>query len=226
MFSKWFGESEETLRRIFEDARQRSPSIVFFDEIDSVATQRAESHEASRRVVAQLLTLMDGFESNSNVIVIAATNRPQDIDVALRRPGRFDWEIEFALPTLDDRELILRTSAGALHTTGAFLPIWLPRLRQGWLSAELTAIWSEGRLLWRSPTDGAIYPLRTQGGGQRVSVELASAAREVGRARHREEGAFIDCASVRAACAAEARPIARIPRCASSCISTRSASTA
>lgn len=99
VLSKWYSESEEILRKLFERAAEHKPAIIFFDEIDSIAGQRAEeSHEASRRVVAQLLTLMDGFASDDNVVVIAATNRPQDIDAALRRPGRFDWEIHFPLP--------------------------------------------------------------------------------------------------------------------------------
>lgn len=89
IFSKWYGESEEILRRIFSHAAEHAPAIIFFDEIDSVAGQRdEEAHEASKRVVAQLLTLMDGLSADENVTVIAATNRPQDIDVALRRPGR------------------------------------------------------------------------------------------------------------------------------------------
>ena len=96
VFSKWYGQSEELIRKLFEAARKEERAIIFFDEIDSVAAQRGdESHEASKRVVAQLLTLMDGFKPETNVVVIAATNRPQDLDVALRRPGRFDWEIEF-----------------------------------------------------------------------------------------------------------------------------------
>ena len=91
IFSKWYGQSEELLRRIFESAGNDDKAIVFFDEIDSVAAQRDDrSHEASKRVVAQLLTLMDGFSSSEGIVVIAATNRPQDLDVALRRPGRFD----------------------------------------------------------------------------------------------------------------------------------------
>jgi transitional endoplasmic reticulum ATPase len=97
IFSKWYGQSEELLRKLFEDAEKQKQAIIFFDEIDSVAGQRAdESHEASRRVVAQLLTLMDGFTKN-NVVVIATSNRPQDIDIALRRPGRFDWVSIFTL---------------------------------------------------------------------------------------------------------------------------------
>ena len=99
VFSKWYGESEELLRRIFKHASSQARSIIFFDEIDSVAGQReGDAHEASRRVVAQLPTLMDGFTADQNVVVIAATNRPQDIDLALRRPGRFDWDIDFPLP--------------------------------------------------------------------------------------------------------------------------------
>ena len=125
IFSKWYGESEELLRKLFESAAKHEKAIVFFDEIDSVAAQRADqSHEASKRVVAQLLTLMDGFSSNANVIVIAATNRPQDLDVALRRPGRFDWEIEFPYPdeprlcTIKRHRLACRASCG---TRGAGL---------------------------------------------------------------------------------------------------------
>ena len=118
IFSKWYGESEKILRAIFERAAKQVSSIIFFDEIDSIAGQRSgDAHEESKRVVAQLLTLMDGFGANDNVVVIAATNRPQDIDLALRRPGRFDWEIEFPLPDRPDREAILQISAGRLATS-------------------------------------------------------------------------------------------------------------
>ena len=90
IFSKWYGQSEELLRKLFDKAAENDKAIIFFDEIDSVAAQRDDdSHEASKRVVAQLLTLMDGFSSKANVVVIAATNRPQDLDVALRRPRPF-----------------------------------------------------------------------------------------------------------------------------------------
>jgi transitional endoplasmic reticulum ATPase len=171
VFSKWFGESEQTLRRIFADASEQAPSIIFFDEIDSVATQRAESHEASRRVVAQLLTLMDGFESSSNVIVIAATNRPEDIDIALRRPGRFDWEIEFALPTLTDREEILRRSASHLASTGHLPHDLVAKQTEGWSSAEITAIWSEAALLAVADGRDTIIAEDYLGGHLRVSTQ-------------------------------------------------------
>jgi transitional endoplasmic reticulum ATPase len=148
VFSKWFGESEETLRRIFDDAVSNAPSIIFFDEIDSVATQRAESsHEASQRVVAQLLTLMDGIAATANVVVIAATNRLPAIDAALRRPGRFDWEIEFGLPTYDDRLGILRASARGIATGGALPHEEIAASTGGWSGADLAAIWTEAALL-------------------------------------------------------------------------------
>ncbi len=153
VFSKWYGESEELLRRIFEHASAQKRSIVFFDEIDSVAGQRSgDAHEVSRRVVAQLLTSMDGFTSEQNVVVIAATNRPQDIDIALRRPGRFDWEIEFPLPNRHDREQILTIAAERLATHGELPHALIAERTDGWTAAELTAIWSEAALL--AVTDG------------------------------------------------------------------------
>lgn len=169
VFSKWFGESEETLRRIFEDAAAHAPAIIFFDEIDSVATQRAESHEASRRVVAQLLTLMDGFAAASNVVVVAATNRPQDIDMALRRPGRFDWEIEFGLPILEDRRAILRASATGLNTTGLLPHDAIAAETDGWSSAELAAVWTEAALLAIADERSTIIAEDYEGGYSRVA---------------------------------------------------------
>lgn len=146
--SKWVGDSEETLRRLFEDAAKRERAIIFFDEIDSIAARRgSDSNGESKRVVAQLLTLLDGFKPDSNVIVIAATNRVEDIDEALLRPGRFDWEIVFDLPTERDRLEILRMKAGELQV-GDGLPIDdLARATDGWSGAMLTAIWTEAALL-------------------------------------------------------------------------------
>lgn len=148
VFSKWFGESEGILRRIFEEAEENAPSIIFFDEIDSVAGQRSEdAHEASKRVVAQLLTLMDGFSPTANVTVIAATNRPQDIDVALLRPGRFDWQIEFPLPNIEDRREILEVNARTHATSGELPHAWVASRTEGWSAAELAAVFSEAALL-------------------------------------------------------------------------------
>jgi len=146
--SKWVGDSEEALRRLFEDAAKKPRAIIFFDEIDSIAGRRsADSNGESKRVVAQLLTLLDGFEADSNVIVIAATNRVEDIDEALLRPGRFDWEIEFGLPTAHDRLEILKLKANELETE-ADLPLDdLTALTTGWSGAMLTALWTEAALL-------------------------------------------------------------------------------
>jgi transitional endoplasmic reticulum ATPase len=114
IISKYYGESEQQLREIFEDASEEAPSIIFIDELDSIAPKREDvTGEVERRVVAQLLTMMDGLESRGQVIVIAATNRVDSVDPALRRPGRFDREIEIAVPDEIGREEILQ-----IHTRG------------------------------------------------------------------------------------------------------------
>jgi len=108
IMSKFYGESEARLREIFKEARERSPSIIFIDEIDSIAPKREEvTGEVERRVVSQMLALMDGLEGRGKVIVIAATNRPNALDPALRRPGRFDREIEIRIPDKKGRHEIL-----------------------------------------------------------------------------------------------------------------------
>jgi transitional endoplasmic reticulum ATPase len=109
IMSKFYGESEARLREIFKEAREKAPSIIFIDEIDSIAPKREEvTGEVERRVVSQLLSVMDGLESRGKVIVIAATNRPNAIDPALRRPGRFDREIEIKVPDKRGRLQILQ----------------------------------------------------------------------------------------------------------------------
>ncbi|HEX54883.1 MAG TPA: AAA family ATPase, partial [Candidatus Altiarchaeales archaeon] len=114
IMSKYYGESEKRLREIFEEAEKSAPSIIFIDEIDSIAPKREEvTGEVERRVVAQLLTLMDGLKSRGQVVVIAATNRPDSIDPALRRPGRFDREIRIGVPDEKGRFEILQ-----IHTRG------------------------------------------------------------------------------------------------------------
>lgn len=108
IMSKFYGESEARLREIFKEAREKSPSIIFIDEIDSIAPKREEvTGEVERRVVSQMLALMDGLEGRGKVIVIAATNRPNALDPALRRPGRFDREIEIRIPDKKGRQEIL-----------------------------------------------------------------------------------------------------------------------
>ncbi|MGH9923901.1 MAG: CDC48 family AAA ATPase [Nitrososphaeraceae archaeon] len=112
IMSKFYGESEARLREIFKEAREKAPSIIFIDEIDSIAPKREEvTGEVERRVVSQLLSLMDGLEGRGKVIVIAATNRPNALDPALRRPGRFDREIEIKVPDKRGRLEILQIHA-------------------------------------------------------------------------------------------------------------------
>lgn len=169
IFSKWYGQSEEILRKLFEDAARQDKAIIFFDEIDSLAGQRDdESHESSRRVVAQLLTLMDGFTSNDNVIVIAATNRPQDIDVALRRPGRFDWEVNFPSPDTFDREDILRKTSRNKRILEPLPYTFIAHKTEGWSAAELAAIWSEAALLAVKDGRSVIIDEDCIGGFERV----------------------------------------------------------
>src|SRR5690606_31195178 len=114
IMGRFYGESEQRLRDIFQQAQQQAPSIIFIDELDSIAPKREQvTGEVERRVVAQLLTLMDGLEPRQNVVVIGATNRIDAIDEALRRPGRFDREIVVGVPDQDGRREIL-----AIHTRG------------------------------------------------------------------------------------------------------------
>ena len=108
IMSKYVGGSEENLREYFEEAEENSPSIIFIDELDAIAPKREETNgEAERRTVAQLLTLMDGLKSRGQVVVIGATNRPDSLDPALRRPGRFDREIEIGVPDTEERKEVL-----------------------------------------------------------------------------------------------------------------------
>lgn len=172
IFSKWYGESEELLRKLFDDAARHERAIIFFDEIDSVAGRRSgESHEASRRVVAQLLTLMDGFSRDQATIVIAATNRPQDIDDALRRPGRFDWNIVFSLPSFEDRVRILEATAREISHDANLSHLVVARQTDGWSGAELAAIWSEAALLAAADDRAVIVDEDYFGGLERVAEQ-------------------------------------------------------
>lgn len=142
-----YGESEGRLREIFEEAAKSAPSIVFIDEIDSIAPKRGSVQgEAEKRVVAQLLTLMDGLEARANLVVIAATNRPEAIDEALRRPGRFDREIVVGVPDERGRREIL-----GIHTRG--MPLGdkvdlaeLARTTYGFVGADLAALTREAAI--------------------------------------------------------------------------------
>lgn len=147
--SKWVGDSEQAIRRIFRAAAEKDSAIIFFDEIDSIAERRTEeTHEASRRLVAQLLTELDGFDQRgSNLIVIAATNRIDSVDEALLRPGRFDWEIAFGLPTSADRLEILQLGASQMKTEGPLPLESVAAASDRWSAARLTSLWTEAALL-------------------------------------------------------------------------------
>jgi len=145
IMSKFYGESEERLREIFKKAEENAPAIIFIDEIDSIAPKREEvSGEVERRVVAQLLSLMDGMSTRGKVVVIGATNRINAIDPALRRPGRFDREIEIGVPDKEGRLEILQ-----IHTRG--MPLEkdvdlgiIASMSHGFVGADLQAVAKEG----------------------------------------------------------------------------------
>ncbi|HKR73387.1 MAG TPA: CDC48 family AAA ATPase [Candidatus Nitrosocosmicus sp.] len=147
IMSKYHGESEERLRNVFQEAEKNAPSIIFIDEIDSIAPKREEvTGEVERRIVAQLLSLMDGMTSRGKVVVIAATNRINAIDPALRRPGRFDREIEIGVPNRDGRLEVLQ-----IHTRG--MPLdkdvdlqKLADISHGFVGADLQALAKEAAM--------------------------------------------------------------------------------
>ena len=147
IMGKYYGESEERLRSIFEEAEKNAPSIIFIDEIDSIAPKREEvTGEVEKRVVAQLLALMDGMEARGKVVVIAATNRPNAIDPALRRPGRFDREIEIGIPDRKGRLEVLQ-----IHTRGMPLAddVDLEKLADsthGFVGADINALAKEAAI--------------------------------------------------------------------------------
>ncbi|MDK2795713.1 MAG: transitional endoplasmic reticulum ATPase [Archaeoglobaceae archaeon] len=147
IMSKFYGESEQRLREIFEEAKQNAPSIIFIDEIDSIAPKREEvTGEVERRVVAQLLALMDGLESRGQVIVIAATNRPDAIDPALRRPGRFDREIEIGVPDRDGRKEILEIHTRKMPLAEDVNLDELADATNGFVGADLEALCKEAAM--------------------------------------------------------------------------------
>jgi transitional endoplasmic reticulum ATPase len=148
ILSKWYGESELLLRRIFEAAEKEDGAIIFFDEIDSLAGKRSQTlHEASVKLVAQMLALLDGFSRRGRTLVIGTTNRPEAIDPALRRPGRFDWEIRFRLPTSAERLEILTKQGRTTKTYGDIDLEGIANQAEGWNAAELSLIWAEAGML-------------------------------------------------------------------------------
>jgi transitional endoplasmic reticulum ATPase len=195
VMSKWYGESEKRIREIFAEAEKNAPSIIFIDEIDAIAPKREEvTGEVERRVVAQLLAMMDGLKSRGKVIVIAATNRENAIDPALRRPGRFDREIEIGVPDQKGRKEILQ-----IHTRN--MPLakdvdleWLSAITYGFVGADLEALCKEAAMAslrralpgisWKKMTElpaELIEKLKVTGDDFKTALKLVSpsAMREV-----------------------------------------------
>lgn len=147
IMSKFVGEAEERLRQIFKEAEQNAPSIIFIDEIDAIAPKRGEvTGEVERRVVAQLLTLMDGLQSRGKVVVIAATNRVNAIDEALRRPGRFDREIELGVPDRKGRKEILQIHTRNMPKADDVDLDKLANVSHGFVGADLAALAREAAM--------------------------------------------------------------------------------
>ena len=144
--SKFVGEAEKKIRQIFEDAEKKGPSIVFIDEIDAIASKRDESYgEVEKRIVAQLLATMDGMKARGKVVVIAATNRPNAIDPALRRPGRFDREIVIGVPSKKGRLSILKIHTRNMPLKNVTLKKWADKTH-GFVGADLAALCKEAAM--------------------------------------------------------------------------------
>ncbi|MEM3020608.1 MAG: CDC48 family AAA ATPase [Candidatus Micrarchaeaceae archaeon] len=147
LVSKFVGESEEKLREIFNEAKEKAPTIIFMDEIDAIAPKREEAtNEVERRMVSQLLTLMDGMSSRGQVIVIGATNRENSIDPALRRPGRFDREIEIGVPDRNSRKEILQIHTRNMPLTEDVNLDELANMTHGYTGADLAALARESAM--------------------------------------------------------------------------------
>jgi transitional endoplasmic reticulum ATPase len=147
IMSKFYGESEERLREVFKEAEENAPSIIFIDEIDSIAPKREEvTGDVEKRVVSQLLTLMDGIKSRGKLVVIGATNRPNAIDPALRRPGRFDREIEIGIPDEQGRLDILQIHTRGMPLTEDVDLASIARVTHGFVGADLEALSKEAAM--------------------------------------------------------------------------------
>ncbi len=145
--SKFKGESEERLRDIFENARDTAPSIIFFDEIDALASTRESGNDMETRIVAQLLSLMDGLDAYDDVIVVGATNRIDTIDPALRRPGRFDREIEIGVPSESARQEILQIQTRAVPLAPDVSLDTIAARTHGFVGADIRALVTEAALI-------------------------------------------------------------------------------
>ena len=193
VISKYYGESEQRLREVFEEARQNAPSIIFIDELDSIAPRREDvTGEVERRVVAQLLTMMDGLEERGQVVVIGATNRVDAIDPALRRPGRFDREIEIGVPNEVDRAEILKIHTRGMPLAGDVDLVRLSHQTHGFVGADLAALAREGairalrRYLPNIDLDADEIPQDVLDTMQVFAADFRDALRDVGPSAMRE----------------------------------------
>ena len=147
IMSKFYGESEERLREVFKEAQENAPSIIFIDEIDSIAPKREEvSGDVEKRIVSQLLTLMDGISSRGKLVVIGATNRPNALDPALRRPGRFDREIEIGIPDEKGRFEILQIHTRGMPLTDDVNLEAIAKVTHGFVGADLEVLGKEAAM--------------------------------------------------------------------------------
>jgi len=147
LVSKFVGESEEKLRQLFKDAQENAPSIIFMDEIDAIAPKREEvTGEVERRMVSQLLTLLDGLQARGQVIVIGATNRPNSIDPALRRPGRFDREIELGVPDREGRKEIIQIHTRSMPLDTDVNIDELAGITHGYTGADVSSLTKEAAM--------------------------------------------------------------------------------
>jgi transitional endoplasmic reticulum ATPase len=147
VFNKFYGETEKKIRETFEDAEKNAPSIIFIDEIDAIAPKREESYgELERRAVSQLLTMMDGLKSRGKVVVIGATNRPNAVDPALRRPGRFDREISISVPNKEGRLNILKIHTRSMPLSKDVNLSKLAEITHGFVGADINALCKEAAM--------------------------------------------------------------------------------
>ncbi|MBI2869645.1 MAG: CDC48 family AAA ATPase [Chloroflexi bacterium] len=204
IMGKFYGESEGRLRGVFEDARAKAPAILFIDEIDAIAPKREEmggEKQVERRVVAQLLALMDGLESRGEVIVIGATNIPNSLDPALRRPGRFDREIAISIPDQRGRLHILQIHTRGMPLAGEVDLEKVSRITHGFVGADLEALCREAamnalrRLMPRLDFRRDEVPYDTLRGLEVGSDDFAEALKEVEPSAIRE--VFVEIPDVR-----------------------------
>ena len=193
IMSKYYGESEERLREIFKEAEEEAPSIIFIDEIDSIAPKREEvTGEVERRIVAQLLAVMDGLESRGKVVVIGATNRPDSLDPALRRPGRFDREIEIGVPNREARLEVLQIHARGMPLAEDVKLEKLADITHGFVGADIAALAREAgmgalrRIVPELDLDVESIPAEILNKIQVVNEDFVDALRELSPSAMRE----------------------------------------